>query len=601
MSIARRLSSLAFLALGSLITLGGQTAWATGSAAGPAQVGLQATTAERADTSTALFPEDWPFPADRAPAAGSRGMVVSTESLASAAGLAVLREGGNAIDAAVAVHFALAVVYPQAGNLGGGGFMVVRTADGREATLDFRERAPLAAGRDMYVEGDGKVGSSSRTGHLAAGVPGSVAGMAKAHRRFGRLAWDRLLEPARRLAADGFPVSKRLHHALTSQVERLGRFPATAAIFLPGGLPPERGTVLRQPDLARSLDAISASGADVFYRGWIADSVVAEMERGGGLISKRDLEEYRAIWRRPIVIEYAGRRLISMGPPSGGGIVLGEMLGMLERFDLRGLDYRSADEIHLMAEAMRRAYADRNRHLGDPDFVSVPIDRLLSSSYLDSLGKTIDPARATPSEPEVEAGPESSQTTHYSVVDAAGNAVAVTTTINGSFGSAAAVRGAGFLLNNEMDDFTTRPGEPNMYGLVQGESNSIAPGKRMLSAMTPTIVIAPDGRTELVTGTPGGPTITTSVLQVLVAQLEHGLGAQQAVNAPRVHHQHIPDLLYYERGGLEPSVIDELESRGHRLEERAGFSGDVQSIYVAPDGVRYGAADPRGGGAALGY
>lgn len=600
MSIVRRLSPLAFLALGSLITPGHQTAWATG-IAGPAPVGPQATTAGQSDTSTALFPAGWPFPSDRAPAAGSRGMAVSTDSLASATGLAVLLEGGNAIDAAVAVHFALAVVYPQAGNLGGGGFMLVRTADGREATLDFRERAPLAAGRDMYVGEDGKVGSSSRTGHLAAGVPGSVAGMAKAHRRFGRLAWDRLLEPARRLAADGFPVSRRLHDALTAQAERFSRFPATAAIFLPDGRPPTQGTVLRQPDLARSLEAISAAGADVFYRGWIADSVVAEMERGGGLISKRDLEEYRAIWRRPIVIEYADRRLISMGPPSGGGVVLGEMLGMLERFDLRGLAYRSADEIHLMVEAMRRAYADRNRYLGDSDFVSVPIDRLLSPSYLDSLGKTIDPARTTPSEPGVAAGPESTQTTHYSIVDSAGNAVAVTTTINGSFGSAVVVRGAGFLLNNEMDDFTTRPGEPNMYGLVQGESNSIAPGKRMLSAMTPTIVIAPDGRTELVTGTPGGPTITTSVLQVVVAQLDHGLGAQQAVNAPRVHHQHIPDLLRYERGGLEPSVIEELERRGHRLEERAGFSGDVQSIWVAPDGVRYGAADPRGGGAALGY
>lgn len=602
MSLARRrLSPLAFLALGSLSTPGSQTAWATGSAADLTPVGFQASSAEQADTSTALFPAGWPFPADRVPTAGSRGMVVSTDSLASAAGLSVLREGGNAIDAAVAVHFALAVVYPQAGNLGGGGFMVVRTADGREATLDFRERAPLAAERDMYVGEDGKVGSTSRTGHLAAGVPGSVAGMAKAHRRFGRLPWDRLLEPARRLAADGFPVSKRLHDALTAQMERFSRFSATAAIFLPDGRPPADGTVLRQPDLARSLDAISASGADAFYRGWIGDSVVAEMERGGGLISKRDLEEYRAIWRRPIAIEYAERRLISMGPPSGGGVVLGEMLGMLERFDLRGLEYRSADEIHLMVEAMRRAYADRNRHLGDPDFVSVPIDRLLSSSYLDSLAKTIDPARATPSEPGVAAGPESAQTTHYSVVDSAGNAVAVTTTINGSFGSAVVVRGAGFLLNNEMDDFTTRPGEPNMYGLVQGESNSIAPGKRMLSAMTPTIVIAPDGRIELVTGTPGGPTITTSVLQVVVAQLDHGLGAQQAVNAPRVHHQHIPDLLRYERGGLEPSVIEELERRGHRLEERAGFSGDVQSIWVAPDGVRYGAADPRGGGAALGY
>jgi gamma-glutamyltranspeptidase/glutathione hydrolase len=385
MSIARRLASLAFLALGSLITLGGQPAWATGTA--PA--GTQATTAERADTITALFPAGWPFRAERTPAAGSRGMVVSADSLASAAGLAVLREGGNAIDAAVAVHFALAVVYPQAGNLGGGGFMVVRTADGREATLDFRERAPLAAGRDMYLDEDGKAGSSSRTGHLAAGVPGSVAGMAKAHRRFGRLAWDRLLEPARRLAAEGFPVSERLHDALAAQMERFSRFPATASIFLPEGRPPSSGTVLRQPDLARSLDALSDSGPHAFYRGWIADSIVAEMERGGGLISKRDLAEYRALWRRPIVIKYAGRRLISVGPPSGGGVVLGEMLGMLERFDLSGLEYRSADEIHFLAEAMRRAYADRNRHLGDPDFVSVPIDRLLSPAYLDSLGKRL--------------------------------------------------------------------------------------------------------------------------------------------------------------------------------------------------------------------
>ncbi|MEJ2312680.1 MAG: gamma-glutamyltransferase [Gemmatimonadales bacterium] len=601
MSIARRISPLAFLALGSLVAPRSHTAWATGSVADPAPVGFQAPSAERADTSIAVFPAGWPFRTDQVPTAGSRGMVVSTDSLASAAGLAVLREGGNAIDAAVAVHFALAVVYPQAGNLGGGGFMVVRTADGREATLDFREKAPLAAGRDMYVGEDGKVGSTSRTGHLAAGVPGSVAGMAKAHRRFGRLPWERLLEPARRLAADGFHVSRRLHNALTAQVERLRRFPATAAIFLPDGHPPGQGTVLRQPDLARSLGAISASGADVFYRGWIGDSLVAEMVRGGGLISKRDLEEYRAIWRRPIVIEYADRRLISMGPPSGGGVVLGEMLGMLERFDLRGLEYRSADEIHLLVEAMRRAYADRNRYLGDSDFVGVPIDRLLSAAYLDSLARTIDPARATPAGPGAAAGPESAQTTHYSVVDSAGNAVAVTTTINGLFGSAVVVRGAGFLLNNEMDDFTTRPGEPNMYGLVQGESNSIAPGKRMLSAMTPTIVIAPDGRLELVTGTPGGPTITTSVLQVVLAQLDHGLNPQQAVNAPRVHHQHIPDLLRYERGGLEPSVIGELERRGHRLEERAGFSGDVQSIWVAPDGVRYGAADPRGGGAALGY
>ncbi len=425
--------------------------------------------------------------------------------------------------------------------------------------------------------------------------------MEVAHRRFGRLDWRRVVEPSIRLASDGFRVPESLHAALARQAERLLRFPATAAVFFHGERPPASGAVLRQPDLARALLAIADAGAHAFYRGWLADSIVAEMKRGDGLISHRDLQEYRAIWRPPVVIDYEGRRLLSMGPPSGGGMVLGQVLGMLGGFDLTGLGYRTSAEIHLLAEAMRRAYADRNLYLGDPDVVDVPLDRLLSPAHLDSLRSTIDPGTASPSVDGFGARPESTETTHYSIVDAAGNAVAVTTTINGSFGSGVVVRGAGFLLNNEMDDFTARPGEPNMYGLVQGEANSIAPGKRMLSAMTPTIVVGPDGRTELVTGTPGGPTIPTSVLQVLLGQLVHGLGVQQAVNAPRIHHQHLPDRLYFERGGLEPSVRRELELRGHRLEERSGFSGDVQSIYVAPDGVRFGAADPRGGGRALGY
>ncbi len=290
-----------------------------------------------------------------------------------------------------------------------------------------------------------------------------------------------------------------------------------------------------------------------------------------------------------------------MGLPSAGGITLAEMLGILEPLGLHSLEYHSADEIHLLAETMRRAYEDRNRYLGDSDFTNVPVERLLGQGHLDSLRATIDPERATPSEARLAPRPEPSHTTHLSVIDSAGNAVAVTTTINGSFGAAVVVRGAGFLLNNEMDDFTSRPGVPNMYGLVQGEANAIRPGKRMLSAMTPTIVIGPDGRTELITGTPGGPTIPTSVLQVILAQVEHGLGVQQAVAAARIQHQHLPDLLYYEHGGLEPSVVRELERRGHRLSERPGFSGRVQSIYIAPDGVRFGVSDPRGGGKALGY
>jgi gamma-glutamyltranspeptidase/glutathione hydrolase len=553
------------------------------------------------DTVATAFPAGWPFSAHQRPVTGTNGMVVTADSLASAVGLEILRAGGNAVDAAVAIHFALAVVYPQAGNLGGGGFLVVRTADGREASLDFREKAPQGARRDMYVEADGEVSPASRTGHLAAGVPGSPAGMEKAHRRFGRLAWPSLLEPARRLAAEGFAVPPRLHEALASQAARLGRFPSTAAVFLPGGRPPAAGSVLRQPELARTLQAISDSGAQVFYRGWIADSVVAEMGRGGGLIALRDLAEYRALWRPPIHIRYAGRRIITIGPPSAGGVVLGSMLGMLEGFDRRGWTPRSAEEVHVVAEIMRRAYADRNRYLGDADFEPVPVRRLLDRAYLDSLRGTIRPRQATPSRSGSAPDAESGETTHYSVVDASGMAVAVTTTINGLFGAGVVVRGAGFLLNNEMDDFTVRPGRPNMYGLVQGEANAIAPGKRMLSAMTPTIVIAPDGRTELVTGTPGGPTITTTVLQVIVGQLDHGLGVQQAVNAPRIHHQHLPDLLYYEPGGLEPSVIRTLRRWGHRVQERSRFSGDVQSIYIGRDQVLYGAADPRGGGRALGY
>ena len=558
-------------------------------------------TTARPDTLEPRFPARWPFSLDQAPVVGPRGMVVSADSLASAAGLEALRAGGNAVDAAVAVHFALAVVYPQAGNVGGGGFMLVRTADGREATLDFRETAPRRASREMFVGSTALVSGASRTGHLAAGVPGSVAGMQKAHRRFGRLDWERVVEPSIRLARDGFRVPERLHAALARQAERLLRFPSTAAVFFPDGAPPSSGSILRQPDLARALQAISEAGAAGFYGGWVADSLVAEMERGDGLISHGDLRAYRAIWRPPVVIEYAGRRLLSMGPPSGGGVVLGQVLGMLSGFDLASLGYHTSAEVHLLAETMRRAYADRNRFLGDPDFVDVPLGRLLSPAYLDALRGSIDPEAASRSADAPRPRAESTQTTHYSIVDALGNAVAVTTTINGSFGAGVVVRGAGFLLNNEMDDFTARPGEPNMYGLVQGEANSIAPGKRMLSAMTPTIVVAPDGRTELVTGTPGGPTIPTSVLQILLGQLVHGLDVQQAVNAPRVHHQHLPDRLYYERDGLDPSVVRELERMGHTLEERSGFSGDVQSIYIGPDGVRYGAADPRGGGRALGY
>ena len=546
------------------------------------------------------FPADWSLPPGQPPASSRGGMVVSTDSLASAAGLEILRAGGNAVDAAIAVQFALAVTHPQAGNIGGGGFMIVRLADDTRAALDFRERAPGRATPDMYLDEDGTVTDASRTGHLAAGVPGSVAGMEAAHRRLGSLPWARLLEPSIRYAR-GIRVRPRLARALSGARERFSRFPATAAAFNPGGRSPEAGERLVQADLARTLEAIVASGADGFYRGWVADSLVAEMKRGGGLISYEDLAGYEAVWREPIVIEYRGRQIISMPPPASGGVTLAELLHIVEGYDLGALGWHSADAIHLAVEAMRRAYADRNYYLGDPDFVEMPVTRLLSRAYADSLRASIDPQRASSSERFNRVSTESSETTHFSVVDAMGNAVAVTTTLNGGFGSAVMVRGAGFLLNNEMDDFAAKPGTPNMFGLVQGEANAIQPGKRMLSSMTPTIVIAPDGRTELVTGTPGGGTIITTVFQMVTNHIDFGLPVQTSVNAPRFHHQNLPDVVFYEHGGLRPDVIAELTRRGHEMRERAGYSGAVESIYIAADGTRFGAADPRGGSAALGH
>ncbi len=546
------------------------------------------------------FPADWELATDHPPVSSRGGMVVSTDSLASAAGLEILRAGGNAVDAAIAIQFALAVTHPQAGNIGGGGFMIVRLADDTRAALDFRERAPGRATRDMYLDEGGAVTDASRIGHLAAGVPGSVAGMEEAHRRLGSLAWERLLEPAIRYAR-GIRMRPRLARALAGARERFSRFPATAAVFNPGGRDPEAGERLVQADLARTLEAIATGGASAFYEGWIADSLVAEMDRGGGFISHEDLAGYEAVWREPVVVEYRGREIISTPPPSSGGVTLAELLHIVEGYDLDTFGWHSTDAIHIAVEAMRRAYADRNYYLGDPDFVEIPVTRLLSRAYADSLRGSIDLERASSSARFNRVSAESPETTHFSVIDEMGNAVAVTTTLNGGFGSAVVVRGAGFLLNNEMDDFAAKPGTPNMYGLVQGEANAIQPGKRMLSSMTPTIMVAPDGRTELVTGTPGGGTIITTVFQMVMNHIDFGLPVQTSVNAPRFHHQNLPDVIFYERGGLHPDVIAELTRRGHEMRERNGYSGVVQSIYVAPDGTRFGAADPRGGSAALGH
>jgi gamma-glutamyltranspeptidase/glutathione hydrolase len=552
-----------------------------------------------------LFPRAWPYPDDAQPVTARSAMVVTTDDFATEIGVDVLRAGGNAVDAAVAVHFALAVVNPAAGNIGGGGFMVARLADDTFAALDFRERAPLAATRDMFLDSLGNLTDRSLVGHLASGVPGSVMGMWEAHRRYGTLRWAELVQPAVELA-EGFVVTERLFNWLNDGLVReLAAFPASAAQFLPrGGEPPLLGDTLRQPDLARTLERIRDRGPEGFYAGETADLIVAEMERGGGIITHEDLASYEAAWREPVSFSYRGHTVLSMPPSSSGGATMAEIANILERWDLHALGFQSPEVIHLYAEAWKRAYADRNQYLADPDFVDVPLERMTSPAYADERAAEISLTSATPSEdvaPGLEpARAESTSTTHYSIVDALGNAVAITTTLNSWYGSRVTVAGAGFLLNNEMDDFSALPGAPNQFGLVQGEQNAVEPGKRMLSAMTPTIVLGQDGSVRMVTGTPGGSTIITTVFQTLSNVLDFGMGVVQAVNAPRVHHQHLPDEILYERGGLGRATVTALEALGHTVVERGGHSGDVQMIVVE-DTLITAWSDPRRGGRASGY
>src|SRR5204862_2880363 len=470
-------------------------------------------------------------------ATAKHAMVVTAHPLATQAGVEILKQGGNAIDAAVAVAFALEVVLPDAGNIGGGGFIVHRSAAGEVLALDYREAAPSGASHDMYLDSAGNVTDKSLVGHLAAGVPGSVAGLHEAWKRYGSLPWGTLIAPAIRLA-QGHIIDTARSRDIYYEREMLARFPASRAQFLVNDSAPAPGTLWKQHDLARTLQLISDSGPDVFYRGQIADLIVAEMQRGGGLITKADLRAYQAKWRTPVQLTYRGYTIYSMPPPSSGGVTMGEILNILEGYDTIPA-FGTTAYVHLVTEAMRRAFIDRNRWLGDPDFVDMPLDRLLSKSYAATLRSQLDPQHATPTPPQA-AGGESMHTTHYSIVDSQGNAAAVTTTLNGGFGSGVTVTGAGFLLNNEMDDFTSAPGKPNMYGLVQGEANAIQPGKRMLSAMTPSIVLDKSGQIEMVVGTPGGPTIITSVAQVILDVLDQGMDLSAAMAAPRIHHQALP-------------------------------------------------------------
>ncbi len=521
-------------------------------------------------------------------------LVVSGSPVASEVGRDILRQGGNAVDAAVAVGLALAVVHPEAGNIGGGGFMVIRMHSGGVETLDYRETAPSRASRDMYLSAGPE---ASVTGHLSAGVPGAVAGLTEAHRKYGRLPFATVIGPAIRLAYDGFVVDEYRSRSIGADSARLVSFPASRATFLPNDRPPVSGSTFRQPELGSTLEAVRDSGSAGFYRGWVADLIVAEMARGGGLISYDDLRSYRAIWRDPIEISYRGHTVYSMPPASSGGVTMGQILNIMEGYDPLP-PFGSAGLLHREAEAMRRAFTDRNRYLGDPGFVNNPVERLLSKDYAAELRRQIgEQASVTPG---FEAGPApGASTTHYSVVDAEGNAVSCTTTLNNSYGSAVTVTGAGFLLNDEMDDFATSPGQPNMYGLVQGEANAIAPGKRMLSAMTPSIVLDKERRLYLIAGTPGGPKIITMVYHVISNLIDHRMALAEAVRAPRAHHQALPDSLQLEEGGFLPAVLDTLEAKGHGLSTRRPW-GDVEAIVRTPEGWQ-GVSDPRRGGGGAGY
>jgi gamma-glutamyltranspeptidase/glutathione hydrolase len=534
------------------------------------------------------------------PVAARHGMVASSEPLASEVGLEILRAGGNAVDAAVAVGFALAVTHPVAGNIGGGGFMLIRLAKGEAVVVDYREAAPAAASGNMYINSNGQVVSGASTqGALSAGVPGTVAGLALAEQKYGKLGLTRVMAPAIRLAEEGFAVSYSLSESLRQDRDLLSKFDASRRIFLRDGRLYEPNEVFKQPELAQTLKAVASRGARGFYAGRVAQAIVATMEKYHGLITEQDLVRYQPILRQPLEGHFRGYEILSVPPPSSGGVALIEMLNILEPLDLRTAD--SFESMHLIAEAMRHAYADRAAYLGDADFASVPVARLTSQAYAAKLREEI--LHSQPEAPITAGNPqafEGAQTTHFSVVDAEGNAVANTYTLNNGYGSGVTVEGAGFLLNDEMDDFAAKPGAPNMFGLVQGEVNAIAPNKRPLSSMTPTLLLQ-DGKLRLVLGSPGGGTIINTVLQVLLNALVFKMDILQAVSSPRFHHQWMPDRLVLERVGFSVDTIQKLREAGYQI-DFSDRMGDCEAIEVDPlSGWKFGAADPRAYGKAVGY
>jgi gamma-glutamyltranspeptidase / glutathione hydrolase len=548
--------------------------------------------------------------ASRDPVRAQHGIVASTNEVASQVGVDIMKRGGNAVDAAIAVAFALTVTHPAAGNLGGGGFMMIRLKDGKTTAIDYREMAPAAATRNIYLDKNGNViegEGGSIVGYRAAGVPGTVRGMELALKKYGsgKITWAQLIEPARRLAANGFVVTHSLARSLRGNEKYLSQYPETRRIYLRDGNFYNDGEVFRQPELAATFARLQKAGPDEFYTGQTARLIVSDMKRNSGLMTMEDLNGYVAKEREPLRGTYRGYEIISMPPPSSGGAVLIQMLNILEGFDLKKLDWASSDRYHLMAESMRRAFADRAEYMGDSDFVKVPIAGLTDKAYAQKLRETIDTDRASSSE-TVKAGKpvghESEETTHFTVVDSEGNAVANTYTLNNSYGSAVVAKGTGLLMNDEMDDFAAKPGTPNLYGLIQGERNAVAPRKRPLSAMTPTFVLNKDGSLWFTVGSPGGPTIINTALCVITNVIDYGMDIQQAIDAPRIHHQWLPDELVYEPYGLSGDTQKALIARGHKL-AKPRYLGDAEGIMIEPKtGIRLGATDPRrSDGPAVGY
>ena len=549
--------------------------------------------------------------ASREPVRARHGIVASTNEVASRVGVDIMKRGGNAVDAAIAVAFALAVTHPAAGNLGGGGFMMIRLKNGKTTAIDYREMAPAAAHRNVYLDRDGNVIKGEGgpiVGYRAAGVPGTVRGMDLALKKYGsgKLSWAQLVEPARRLAANGFTVTNSLARSLRGNDDYLSKYAETKRIYLNNGKFYNEGDLFVQPDLGATFARLQQRGPNEFYEGQTARMIVDDLKRNNGLITLADMRGYVAKEREPVRGTYRGYEVISMPPPSSGGAVLIQMLNILEGYDLKKVDWASSDRYHLMTESMRRAFADRAEYMGDTDFVKVPIAGLIDKKYAAQLRSTISDERASTSE-QVKAGRpvgyESDETTHFTVVDAQGNAVANTYTLNNSYGSAVVAKGTGILMNDEMDDFAAKPGTPNLYGLIQGERNAVAPRKRPLSAMTPTFVLRKDGSLWFTVGSPGGPTIINTAFCVITNVIDYGMNIQQAIDAPRIHHQWLPDELVFEPYGLSGDTQRALTARGHKLIDKPRYLGDCEGIMIEEKtGIRLGATDPRrSDGPAVGY